>query len=131
MGRIPGYMDTIFPKDSMVMLTLTANLGLVLFLFLVGLEVDMRLLLKNYKVALSVGAAGMAIPFGLGAGLAYGLYNQFGDDDGVNSNVGFGIFVLFVGVAMAITVSFHTRVLSRDRPLMSTIGVPRSCPHLD
>jgi len=116
-------MDAIFPKDSMVMLTLTANLGLVLFLFLVGLEVDMRLLMRNWKVALSVGAAGMAIPFGLGAALAYGLYNQFGDDEGVNSNVSFGIFVLFVGVAMAITAfPVLARILTELKLLRTTVG---------
>jgi Kef-type K+ transport system membrane component KefB len=47
-------------------LTLAANLGLVLFLFLVGLEVDMRILFSNWKTAASVGALGMAFPFALG-----------------------------------------------------------------
>lgn len=102
-GRIPGFKATIFPQDSMVMLTLTANLGLVLFLFLVGLEVDMRMLTANYKVALSVAALGMIIPFGLGVAVAYGLYNQF-VNKGMDDDVPFGIFVLFIGVAMAITV---------------------------
>lgn len=87
----------------MPMLSLTANLGLVLFLFLVGLEVDMRLLFANYKVALSVGLAGMILPFGMGAAVAYGLYHQFGHETG-DDRVSFGIFLLFIGVAMAITV---------------------------
>ena len=66
MGRIPGFMDTIFPTASRPLLALVANLGLVLFLFLVGLEVDMRMLTANYKVAIAVSAAGMILPFGLG-----------------------------------------------------------------
>jgi Kef-type K+ transport system membrane component KefB len=66
MGRIPGFSDTIFPQQSLPILTLAANLGLVLFLFLVGLEVDMRLLFTNWKTAASVGALGMVLPFGLG-----------------------------------------------------------------
>ena len=85
-------------------LTLAANLGLVLFLFLVGLEVDMRFFLKNWKVALSVGALGMALPFGLGCAIAYGLYHQFHNEPGTVP-VSYGVFMLFVGVAMAITVS--------------------------
>ena len=60
-------MDAIFPKASMPILSLAANLGLVLFLFLVGLEVDLRVLTRNWKTAASVGALGMIIPFGLGA----------------------------------------------------------------
>lgn len=63
-------------------LSLAANVGLVLFLFLVGLEVDLRLLIKNWRIALSVGAAGMALPFALGIGIAYGLYHQFRMESG-------------------------------------------------
>lgn len=69
MGRIPGFQKAIFPTESMPMLSLVANLGLVIFLFLVGLEVDIRMLLKNWKVAVSVSAAGMILPFGLGLSL--------------------------------------------------------------
>lgn len=84
-------------------LTLAANLGLVFFLFLVGLEVDLRLLASNWRIALSVGAGGMGLPFGLGCAIAYGLYHQFRNDPGVEP-ISFGTYVLFVGVAMAITV---------------------------
>lgn len=102
-GRIPGFSDAIFPKASMPTLSLAANLGLVLFLFLVGLEVDLRIMLANWKVALSVGAAGMALPFALGCAIAYGLYHQFREDPGLVP-ISFGTYMLFVGVAMAITV---------------------------
>lgn len=103
MGRIPGFTDTIFPTASMPAFTLAANLGLLLFLFLVGLEVDLRFLVSNWRIALSVGAAGMALPFGLGAGIAYGLYHEFRHDPGL-APIGFGTYLLFIGVAMAITV---------------------------
>ena len=84
-------------------LSLAANVGLVLFLFLVGLEVDLRLMLSNWRVAFSVGAAGMALPFGLGCAIAYGLYHQFRNEPGLVP-ISFGTYMLFVGVAMAITV---------------------------
>jgi hypothetical protein len=103
MGRIPGFTTTIFPTESMPNLNLVANLGLVLFLFLVGLEVDLRFFVSNWKIALSVGTAGMALPFGLGCAIAWGLYNQFHDDPGTTP-ISFGIYMLFIGVAMAITV---------------------------
>ena len=66
MGRIPGFTNTIFPSAAMPNLSLVANLGLILFLFLVGLEVDLRFLVSNWRVALSVSALGMLLPFGLG-----------------------------------------------------------------
>lgn len=103
MGRIDGFSTTIFPTASMPAFSLAANLGLVLFLFLVGLEVDIRFLVSNWRIALSVGALGMAIPFGLGAGIAYGLYHEFRDDPGL-APISFGVYLLFIGVAMAITV---------------------------
>lgn len=104
MGRIPGFTQHIFPPVSMPAFSLVANLGLVLFLFLVGLEVDLRFLISNWRIALSVGALGMALPFGLGGGIAYGLYHEFRDDEGV-APISFGVYLLFIGVAMAITVS--------------------------
>jgi Kef-type K+ transport system membrane component KefB len=50
MGRIPGFQKSIFPAESMTNLNLVANLGLTLFLFIIGLEVDLRFLLSNWKV---------------------------------------------------------------------------------
>jgi Kef-type K+ transport system membrane component KefB len=107
-GRIPGFTNAIFPTASMPTLTMAANIGLILFLFLVGLEVDLRLLVSNWRIALSIGAAGMALPFGLGWGIAYGLYHQFREDPGLVP-ISFGTYALFVGVAMAITVC-HTPI---------------------
>lgn len=104
MGRIPGFTQHIFPTASMPAFSLAANLGLVLFLFLVGLEVDLRFLASNWRIALGVGAAGMALPFGLGCGIAYGLYHEFRDDPSL-APISFGVYMLFIGVAMAITVS--------------------------
>lgn len=103
MGHIPGFTQAIFPPESKPTLSLVANLGLVLFLFLVGLEVDLRFLASNWKIALSVGALGMALPFGLGFAIAYGLYHQFRQEEGLVP-IEFGVYMLFVGVAMAITV---------------------------
>ncbi|KAH6906820.1 potassium:hydrogen antiporter [Coprinopsis sp. MPI-PUGE-AT-0042] len=79
MGRLPNFKETIFPDESMPLLTLTANIGLILFLFLVGLEIDTRLLKRNAKASLTVSVAGLIIPLGLGAALGVGVYRQFID----------------------------------------------------
>ena len=126
MGHIPGFTNAIFPAASMPNLTLVANLGLVLFLFLVGLEVDLRFLVSNWRIALSVGALGMALPFGLGCGIAYGLYHQFSNEPGT-VHISFGTYMLFIGVAMAITVSFDPLMDAID--LTKSLGISRSVPY--
>lgn len=125
MGRIPNFTNTIFPAAAMPNLTLVANIGLVLFLFLVGLEVDLRIMAKHWKAAVSVGALGMALPFGFGIAIAYGLYHDFHDPGTVPIN--FGVFALFIGVAMAITVCKPAEgrdeldILILSRPSLSSV----------
>ncbi|KAJ9616534.1 hypothetical protein H2200_000253 [Cladophialophora chaetospira] len=123
MGRIPGFSDHIFPPSSMPGFSLVANLGLVLFLFLVGLEVDLRFLASNWRIALSVGALGMALPFGLGCGIAWGLYRDFRTDPGL-AHISFGVYMLFIGVAMAITAfPVLCRILTSLKLLGTPVGV--------
>jgi Kef-type K+ transport system membrane component KefB len=101
MMRIPGFQAAIFPTAANANLTLVANIGLVLFLFLVGLEVNMRMFLANWRVALSVGLAGMILPFGLGCAIAWGLYHEFRHDAGTVP-ISFGVYMLFIGTALAV-----------------------------
>ncbi|CAK1354212.1 unnamed protein product [Cercospora beticola] len=123
MGRIPGFSETIFPQASIPNLNLVANLGLVLFLFLVGLEVDLRFFVSNWRVALSVGAAGMALPFGLGCAIAWGLYHEFKDEPNI-VDIDFGTFMLFIGIAMAITAfPVLCRILTELQLLGTSVGI--------
>lgn len=123
MGRIPGFTNAIFPTASMPAFSVAANLGLILFLFLVGLEVDLRFLASNWRIALSVGAAGMAIPFGFGWAIAYGLYNEFRDEKGLKP-IGYGTYGLFIAIALAITAfPVLCRILTSLKLLQTPVGV--------
>ncbi|KIW01528.1 uncharacterized protein PV09_07006 [Verruconis gallopava] len=123
MGRIPNFSNTIFPQSSIPNLNLVANLGLIMFLFLVGLEVDLRYLVQNWRIAASVGIVGMGLPFGLGAAIAKGLYNQFKDEPGTVP-ISFGVYMLFVGVAMAITAfPVLCRILVELKLLNTPVGI--------
>ena len=123
MMRIPGFKDNIFPAESMPVFSNVANLGLIVFLFLVALELDVRLFARNIKAAVTVGLAGMALPFGLGVALAWGIYNQF-PPAGSGSDVSFGVFALFVGTALAITAfPVLCRILTELHLLHSNVGV--------
>ncbi|KXT09914.1 hypothetical protein AC579_7989 [Pseudocercospora musae] len=123
MGRIPGFTGAIFPTPSIPNLNNAANLGLILFLFMVGLEIDMRYFFSNWRVALSVGAVGMILPFGLGCAIAWGLYNEFKDEPNIVS-INFGTFMLFIGIAMAITAfPVLCRILTELKLLHTSVGI--------
>ncbi|EGD92611.1 K+ homeostasis protein Kha1 [Trichophyton tonsurans CBS 112818] len=123
MGRIPGFRETIFPDASIPNLNLVANLGLVLYLFMIGVETDLRSLMSNWRVAVSVSAAGMLLPFGLGCAIAYGLYHEFRQEPGL-APIGFGTYLLFIGIAMAITAfPVLCRILTELELLSTRVGV--------
>lgn len=101
MGRVPNFTDTVFPEESMPSFTLIANIAIILFLFLVGLEVDVPFIKKNFKIAVTVGVINMAIPFALGCGIAKGLYNEYlGPEE---SDLSFTTYMVFIAVAMCVT----------------------------
>ncbi|KAG2013017.1 potassium:hydrogen antiporter [Coprinopsis cinerea AmutBmut pab1-1] len=119
MGRIPKFQETIFPEVAMPLLNITATIGLILFLFLVGLEIDTRMLKRNVKASFTVSFAGLAIPLGLGAALGVGLYREF-----IDPSVNQGHFLLFTAVAIGITAfPVLCRILSELKLLDSNVGV--------
>ncbi|PIL37426.1 transporter [Ganoderma sinense ZZ0214-1] len=119
MGRIPGFTTTIFPTASMPVLNLTANLGLVLFMFIVGMEIDTRVLRRNARASSAISIAGLILPLGLGAAIAVPIYHQFTD-----GTANFGYFILFVAVAVGITAfPVLCRILTELKLLDTTVGV--------
>ncbi|EPQ54638.1 hypothetical protein GLOTRDRAFT_77272 [Gloeophyllum trabeum ATCC 11539] len=118
-GRIPGFSKHIFPEDSKPYLSLVANIGLCLFLFLVGLEIEASVIKKNARLSATVALAGMCLPFGLGAALSVPLYHQF-----IDSSVKFTHFMLFTGVAYSITAfPVLCRILTELKLLDTTVGI--------
>ncbi|TFK26876.1 hypothetical protein FA15DRAFT_251347 [Coprinopsis marcescibilis] len=119
LGRIPGFTEHIFPADSRPYLSLTANIGLCLFLFLVGLEIDGNVIKRNLRLSAMVALAGMVIPFGMGAGIAVPIYNRF-----IDQSVEFTHFMLFTGVAFSITAfPVLCRILTELKLLDTTVGI--------
>ncbi|KAF9321420.1 K(+)/H(+) antiporter [Podila horticola] len=124
MGRIPGFASTIFNPQSLPFLNLVSTIGLVLFLFLVGLELDPALVVKRARFALGISFAGMALPLGVGAAVSYVLYEELGPD----TTVGFGQFLLFCGVAMSITAfPVLARILAEQKLLTTKVGFLTIC----
>ncbi|TFK43902.1 Sodium/hydrogen exchanger family-domain-containing protein [Crucibulum laeve] len=119
MGRIPGFRQAIFPDAGMPLLTLTSTIGLVFFLFLVGLEIDTRVIKRNIRASAYISVAGLVVPLGLGAALGVGVYREF-----INPDVNFGYFLLFTAVAIGITAfPVLCRILTELELLDTTVGV--------
>ena len=119
MGRIPGFTQAIFPQAGMPVLILTSTIGLVFFLFIVGLEIDTRVLKHSMVASASVSLAGLILPLGLGAVLGVGVYREF-----INPSVNFGIFLLFTAVAVGITAfPVLCRILTSLELLDTEVGL--------
>ena len=96
-----------------------ANIGLCLFLFIVGLEIDIGVIRRNARMSTIVSLAGIALPFGLGTLLSIPLYHHF-----IDSSVHFNYFMLFTGVAYSITAfPVLCRVLIELRLLDTHVGI--------
>ena len=110
----PGLHAQLFPKQSLPIIYAIAQIGLVLYMFLIGLEFDLELIRKRMRSAIFVSWAGIATPFSLGALLAWGLMDRF---PLFTPEVRVWEAALFMGSAMSITV----RVL---RPRKSNFTSP-------
>ncbi|KAF7355776.1 Cation/H+ exchanger [Mycena sanguinolenta] len=119
LGHIPNYYNKIWPQGGMAFLTLTSTIGLVLFLFLIALEIDVRLIKRHIRSSATISIAGLVVPLGMGAALGVGVYRNF-TDPGVN----FGYFLLFTAVAVGITAfPVLCRILTELKLLDTTVGV--------
>jgi Kef-type K+ transport system membrane component KefB len=99
LGRwFPSVEAVLFPPSSLALLQLISQLGVILFMFAVGMEFDVRRLRERARAAVVISNAGIAVPFGLGIVLAFYLRADFAPPD-----VRPIVFALFTAVAMSIT----------------------------
>lgn len=114
----PETMGALFPPDSLPGLGLVAQLGIVLFMFLVGLEFDPKLLRGHLRSSLAISNAGIVVPLVLGGGLSVYAYDAL-----ANPEVGRVAFGLFLGVAMSVTAfPVLARILAERRLIRTPIG---------
>lgn len=94
----PDFSAALFPVASLGNLHFLSQIGLILFMFVVGMELDLKVLRHKAKDAVVISHASIIFPFTLGIGLAYFVYQSFAPQ-----GVGFTSFALFMGIAMSIT----------------------------
>ncbi|XP_020524140.1 cation/H(+) antiporter 19 isoform X2 [Amborella trichopoda] len=117
LGRNKDYMHRIFPPRSMTVLDSLANMGLLLFLFLVGLELDVNSIRRTGRKALGIALSGITLPFLLGVGTSFVLKST------VAKGVDTAPFLVFMGVAFSITAfPVLARILAELKLLTTDIG---------
>jgi len=114
----PVFSAFLFPPESLSKLHVLSQMGIILFMFIVGMELDIGVLKKKVREAVIISHTSIIFSYGFGVILAYFLYSQYAPD-----NVSFISFVLFMGIAMSITAfPVLARILQERHLTRTTLG---------
>jgi Kef-type K+ transport system membrane component KefB len=124
----PHASELLFPASSMAVLKMLSQLGLVLFMFLVGIELDPKLLRGRERASLLISHSSIVLPFALGLGAAWWLHDAYAP-----KGVEFLPFGLFLGTAMSVTAfPVLARILTERQLLQSRVGaIAIACAAVD
>lgn len=105
----------LFPRESLPNISLLSQFGLILFMFVIGMELDLGEIKKNLKKSFIISHSGIVIPFVLGAILAVFLYEQYAGEDSEMLP-----FALFIGISMSVTAFPVLARIVQERGQMQT-----------
>ena len=111
----PQLQASLLPGEAIPVLGMMAQIGVLLYMFLVGLELDLDSLRGRAGKTMAISATGIVVPFALGAILALRIFDGHAPD-----GVSLLSFVLFIGVSMAITAFPVLARILGDRRLQRT-----------
>lgn len=111
----PDTSALLFPLASLGNLQFLSQIGLILFMFVIGMELDLNILKNKAKDAVVISHASIIFPFFLGMLLALYLYNQFAPQ-----GVSFLSFALFSGISMSVTAFPVLARIVQERGLSKT-----------
>lgn len=94
----PDVSGFLFPPQSLGNLQVLSQIGLVLFMFVIGMELNLDILKNKAHEAVVISHASIIVPFTLGVALAYFIYSSFAPE-----GIEFSSFGLFLGISMSIT----------------------------
>jgi Kef-type K+ transport system membrane component KefB len=116
LGRLaPGALATLLPPAVAPFLGLHAQVGVILYMFIVGLELDTRVIRKSGHATIAISHASIIVPFLLGSTLALYIYAPLS-----SRGVPFTVFALFIGVSMSITAFPVLARILTDRRISRT-----------
>nr|XP_043611403.1 cation/H(+) antiporter 20-like isoform X1 [Erigeron canadensis] len=119
LGRNKEFMSWIFPSWSTPILESVASIGLLFFLFLVGLELDLTSIRRSGRRAFGIAASGILLPFLFGVGITFLLRKAVVGAD----RVGYVQSLLFMGVSLSITAfPVLARILAELKLLTTQVG---------
>ncbi|MEI9944609.1 MAG: cation:proton antiporter [Chitinophagaceae bacterium] len=114
----PDVNQFLFPAASLGTLNFLSQIGLILFMFIIGMELDLKAIGKQAYGAVIISHASIIIPYTLGMGLAYFIYNDYAP-----AGISFLSFSLFMGIAMSITAfPVLARILQEKGLTRSKLG---------
>jgi Kef-type K+ transport system membrane component KefB len=114
----PEAFSFVFPTESLGTLRLLSQVGICLFMFTVGMELNVAHLRNRAATAVAVSHTSIVVPFLLGVTLAYFLFNDLA---GPNAN--FTSFALFMGISMSITAfPVLARILQERKISRTSLG---------
>jgi Kef-type K+ transport system membrane component KefB len=111
----PDFKEALFPVASLGNLQVLSQVGLILFMYVIGMELDLKVLKNKANEAVVISHASIVFPFALGIGLSYLIYHQFAPE-----GVEFLSFSLFMGIAMSITAFPVLARIVQERGLHKT-----------
>lgn len=111
----PEFSALLFPTESLGNLQFLSQIGLILFMFIIGMELDLKILRNKAHDAVIISHASIIFPFALGIGLAYFVYQSFAP-----AGIMFSSFSLFLGIAMSITAFPVLARIVQERGLHKT-----------
>ena len=115
-GRVaPELQALVLPAEATPVLGVLSQLGVILYMFLVGLELDLSLLRTSVSKTIAISLAAIVIPFVFGSALAWGLFESL-----ASAGTDRASFVVFVGVALSITAFPVLARILGDRGLQRT-----------
>lgn len=115
LGRLPGHLTSrLFPPASLPSLTVLSQVAIVIFMFVVGYELDLRPLCERRRAVPLVAAGALLVPMGLGCGAAMIFRSRFAVLG--QSDIG-RPFVVFMGLAMSITALPVLAAIVRERDI--------------
>ncbi len=119
LGQVaPSVAAYVMPSSTAPYFSILAQIGVILYMFLIGLEVDAEALARGTYVTVAISHASIVVPFLLGAALALVLYPVFS-----TSSVSFTVFALFIGVSMSVTAfPVLARILTDRRMTKTKLG---------
>jgi len=120
LGQVwPEAAAFVLPSSVAPYLAVIAQVGVILYMFLVGLELDLGVLRQRAHTTVAISHTSIIVPFLLGAALALILYPRLSSND-----VSFTSFALFMGVAMSITAfPVLARILTDRRMHKTSLGI--------